>query len=283
MLPILLLVGVITFAGFKLGRSKVKPVKVGEYVPSQPLRYLRLLDRTVATGATPSIKLLQFAYQEAVQLGDPSIIEVVRSVARSLLNPAPQEQVGVGQELAVQTDDDERAWKEPSPEDGDADPESWGELANPSQVPTAAVAPVALTPSPIDTVSQTDWQAFCDVLRTKKPEWSNESHLGAFEHRRTRLRHLGIAEESLSDLASQCKALGSDIAAYYRDCPKLLSAHVGRLVDVNGAKYPITMSGVLGLLKAAGPKGAEGWLQNPEDRKRFPNTTDVFTRCNGRF
>ncbi len=45
----------------------------------------------------------------------------------------------------------------------------------------------------------------------------------------------------------------------------------------------VTLSGVLGVIQAAGLEGAAGWLENPGDRTRFPHTTAAFLRTNGVF
>ncbi len=54
-------------------------------------------------------------------------------------------------------------------------------------------------------------------------------------------------------------------------------------VNVDGEAIPVTMSGLLAVMRNAGTKNAEKWLDVEEDRRKFPNTTDAFKRANGCF
>lgn len=263
------------FVGFQLGRSKDKnhpPIKLlsagaVELPPEPPpLSFLDVLDRVMGSDRPPSLQLLQAAYQEAVATGNEEMVYVVKDIARNMFPPVPAPQ------------------EQQPPEDGDevldeenGSAEEWGELANPDVAePVAKVVP-------IDGVDPDSWSTFCEALRTRKPEWSSDNHLGTYEHRKTRLRQLGIDASALNTEQAQYDALCADIADYHRNCNKMVKDFVGSQVEVGGSKHPVTASGVLGLLKAAGPKGAEGWLRNVEDRTRFPRTTEVFLRCNGSF
>ncbi len=49
------------------------------------------------------------------------------------------------------------------------------------------------------------------------------------------------------------------------------------------APVQVTLSGVLGVIQAAGLEGAAAWLESPDDRRRFPGTTAAFLRTNGAF
>lgn len=160
------------------------------------------------------------------------------------------------------------------------------EVANPT--PQQGVAPssvvnATITESPIDGVPVDDWCRLVKALKTKTPDHHSDNYLGAWEHNRRRLKQLGIDESSLKAEEGQYAALVQDLADYHKNCRKLFEDFCGDVVEVDGQPLPVTMSGVLGLLKAAGPKGAEGWLRNPEDRKSFPQTTAAFVRCNGHF
>lgn len=179
----------------------------------------------------------------------------------------------VGQEVATDSE---------SQSDFDGSPESWGDYANPEQVGVPS-APRSTQSCPLEGVDPEAWVGFCENLRTRKPAWSSDKHLGAYEHRKTRLRQLGIPEEQLVDQESQYQALCTDIADYFANCSQLIRDWEGKIVNIGGAMHPVTPSGVLALLKAAGPKGAEGWLSSDKDRERFPGTTELFVRCNGRF
>jgi len=272
--------GVVAYQLAKTKDKKYRPLtlKAGEevVVRTGPTA-LQLLDRAVGLGRKPPLPLLRAAYHEATASGNPALVKMVKAVAKSWV--APQEQVGVGQ---VQPSTEEQsAWTDNPPPDADGDPESWGELANPAQAP--AVAVVTTPRCPIDGVDPSKWASFCEALRTRKPAWGSDSHLGAWEHRKTRLRQLGIDPDTLATEDAQYEALCRDISDYNHTCNQLVRDFAGTEVQVADAKHPVTPSGVLGLLKAAGPKGAEGWLRNPGDRTKFPRTTEVFLRCNGTF
>lgn len=281
-LPILLFASFLGFVGFKLGKQKdfkvltTKEPVVG-YLPEPKPRYnhLAVLNKALRAGRQPPFALLQAAYAEAHQLQDVRLVEAVKNVARQYMPPAPQEQTQVPAEGPPEGLDD-------TGDEFDGNPESWGEFANPDQegVPSAPRS----TPSracPLDGVDPACWMEFTEALRTRKPQWASDNHLGAYEHRRSRLKQLGIPETTLADEEGQYQALCADISDYAKS--SLLQKWAGQAIDIDGVNHTITASGVLGLLKAAGPKGAEGWLNSSEDRKRFAGTTDVFVRCNGRF
>lgn len=289
MLIPLILAGMLAIVGFQVGRNRKKPiVTTGANNPShywnpagfwerrraipprppQPTRpqhsAMMVLNQVLMSGQVPTPQLLQAAWGEAAAVGDA-------------MSMAAIEQMALNQPFVGSTEapaESGEAGAEPEPEAGDA--ESWGEMVN-------AEVKTEIQPEPIDGVEPTKWQKFVSALRTKKPDYRSDNYLGCFEHNRRRLRQLGIAEDTLGDEVAQYKAFQADIQRYRSDSQKLIDAYAGKEVALNGSKHTVTPSGVLGLLKAAGPRGAEGWLKNPEDRTAFPGTTDVFMRCNGCF
>lgn len=136
---------------------------------------------------------------------------------------------------------------------------------------------------PIPNCQPPEWETFVSAMRTRKPQWSSDKYHGAFEHNKTRLKQLGHNPEELVDFDNQYKAFCDDILAYHKDNNGLLDEFVGDVVEVNGEAVPVTTSGVLGLLKAAGHMGARSWLTNPTDRQKYPRTTEAFLRCNSCF
>ena len=88
---------------------------------------------------------------------------------------------------------------------------------------------------------------------------------------------------------AQLAALDADMLdAYKHACSSgLVDEYLGTKVelrvsaDVRPAE--VTLSGVLGVIQAAGLEGAVQWLEQPVDRTRFPNTTQAFLRTNGVF
>lgn len=58
-----------------------------------------------------------------------------------------------------------------------------------------------------------------------------------------------------------------------------LGKYIGTEVDGK----PVTLSGLAGLVSAAGMKGAEKWLNKSEDRVKYPGSTQVYNETNGLF
>lgn len=79
------------------------------------------------------------------------------------------------------------------------------------------------------------------------------------------------------------KALQTDIEDCRERGLKTIQKWCGDMVEIGGKQIPISESGILGVMKAAGIDSAEDWLTNPEDRKKFRMTTDTFMRSNGIF
>jgi hypothetical protein len=66
---------------------------------------------------------------------------------------------------------------------------------------------------------------------------------------------------------------------------ELFAQHLGRPIMLPGVEHnqTITLSGMLGVIQYAGLDGATSWLEHPNDRKRFPHTTQAFLHTNGVF
>jgi len=141
--------------------------------------------------------------------------------------------------------------------------------------------------SPIDGVNALDWSQFCALLVREAPTFSSGRHVGQYRQNKDRLAELGIQPDSLvgrPDL--QRKALDRDLAdAHHHLRESGMLKHVGRMIALPGVKEQvrITLSGLLGVIQAAGIDGVIGWLEHPGDRKRFKHTTQAFTRTNGVF
>lgn len=140
-----------------------------------------------------------------------------------------------------------------------------------------------LIASPIDGASDDEWAEFVDQLRTEEVSYATDKHVGAYHQNRERLSRLGIEPASLTSDESQRDAVSRDMAAYREAERKLIDDFGGDLVMIDGKEHPVTMSGVLGVLKAAGPKHARSWFKNPEDREAFTHTTETFLRTNNIF
>lgn len=135
--------------------------------------------------------------------------------------------------------------------------------------------------SPLEGIDSDDWSSFCQLLATREAGHRSDRHIGKYDQSLSRLRHLGLeAPESEED---QYKAFAADMNDYWESEKPLISENAGEVVNIAGVDHPVTPSGILGLLKAAGPSGARSWLANEEDRVRFPRTTETFVRTNGCF
>jgi len=281
-LPIIFVVG-LAVIGYQLGASKRQQLRIRGHVGGvdmskmrwnpngyweRPkvgeLTYLDLLDRVLASGQSPSDALLNAAYMEAEAKHDGQSMALIEQ----LVSP-----IAVGADLSP-------AYEQPS-EDVPMEYEDVS-VKPPSAVPTNGNASQKQS-VPVADVDPANWQSFVDALRTKAPDYRSDNYLGSYEHNRRRLRQLGIDESALGTADGQYAALCNDIADYLAKCQQLIANHTGDVIEVNGKQVPVTLSGILSLLKAAGPKGAEGWLTRPEDRLAFPNTTECFLRCNSCF
>ena len=272
-------------AGYQLGRSN-RPVRVGSGPPALPPpaprapRYLPMLSQLMGAGRTPPRPLLEAAYLEARALGNREACGVIEDLylRMSVTTPAPapvpdQSSGESGPEVQVAGD---AAGAQP-----DDEPEPIEARVSTTLHPLPADRARSC---PIDGIDPGDWAEFVATLRVREPEWSSDKAVGAYEHNRKRLRQLDIHEAGLAgNEAEQYRALCTDVADYYKKATTLIGMFTGDVVEVGSDKVHVTLSGMLGLLKIGGPKGAESWLTNPTDRTRYPRTTEAFLRCNGCF
>lgn len=145
-------------------------------------------------------------------------------------------------------------------------------------------------PSPIDGIDAINWSQFCDRLSRETPVYHSSRHVGQYRQRKERLLELGIEPQTLvgSEMA-QRQALDTDLADahHHASASGLAETHVGRRITLpvfgHDDPHTITLSGVLGVIQAAGLEGAVGWLESSRDRQRFPHTTRAFLNTNGMF
>lgn len=146
-----------------------------------------------------------------------------------------------------------------------------------------------MTASPLLGISNDAWSHFCGKLVREAPTYQSARHVGQYRQRRERLTELGIDPDSIVGSAEmQRAALDADLADAYHhaaDETSGLVRNVNRKIMLpnQGDPMTITLSGVLGVIQAAGLEGAVGWLESPRDRKKYPHTTQAFVRCNGVF
>jgi hypothetical protein len=129
------------------------------------------------------------------------------------------------------------------------------------------------------------WDTFVGRVAREAPGFRGPRHVGQFRQRRDRLSELGIDPDSIVDLPdAQEDALARDMEdAYAHAKDGGLADHVNRELEIDGDAHRVTLSGVMGVIQAAGLEGACEWLERPADRTRFPHTTAAFKRTNGVF
>lgn len=161
------------------------------------------------------------------------------------------------------------------------------------QVPQASPAAQSATStsnpgSPIPGVPDANWRDFAARLSRESPQFNSARHVGQYRQRRERLAELGLDPSSIvGSPEAQRAALDVDLVNAYQhgSASNLFAQHLGRGVVVPGrnGEETISLSGVLGVIQVAGLEGAVNWLEHPNDRKRFPHTTQTFLHCNGVF
>jgi hypothetical protein len=144
--------------------------------------------------------------------------------------------------------------------------------------------------SPIGGVPNEAWSEFVGRIAREQVTFTSPHHVGQFRQRRSRLAELGIDPGSVvGSPDAQASALCADMGDAYRHAVEsgLVAEYQGVAVEIpaSGQANPIevTLSGVMGVIQAAGLEGAAGWLEDAEDRRRFPHTTQAFLRTNGVF
>jgi hypothetical protein len=167
-------------------------------------------------------------------------------------------------------------------------PETVAQMQDAAGMPEAADRARSLAPgSPISSVPDASWRDFVVLLEREAPTFNSSRHVGQYRQRRERLAELGIDPRAIhGSPPAQRSALDADLAdAHGHAAAGGLFEHLGRAITVPGHEgaETITLSGVLGVIQCAGLDGAVGWLERPNDRKRYPHTTQAFSRTNGVF
>jgi hypothetical protein len=168
-------------------------------------------------------------------------------------------------------------------------PETVAQMQEAAGEPEAADRTRSLAAgSPLSCVSDEAWRQFVMRLERESPQFESSRHVGQYRQRRERLADLGIDPRSIHGNApAQRAALDRDLVDAHRHAADggILSEHLNRTIAVPGldGMSIITLSGLLGVIQCAGLDGAVGWLERPNDRKRYPHTTLAFLHTNGVF
>lgn len=128
-----------------------------------------------------------------------------------------------------------------------------------------------------------EWLGFLKRFQRESPHYESIDHVGAYEHHKRRVAVFCPLELIRGNLGLQGDVLTKDLHRLYSEYPDL-ALHAKREITLpDESSQVVTPSGILALLKCAGPRGAMNWLENPAERSQFPTTTSLFTECNGIF
>lgn len=168
-------------------------------------------------------------------------------------------------------------------------PEAVAQMQEAAGLHEAADQTRALAPgSPIQGVPDDAWREFVRRLERETPQFASSRHVGQYRQRRERLAELGIDPRVIHGSAvAQRAALDADLANahYHAANGGVLTDHLRRGIAVPGlaGNATVTLSGVLAVIQCAGLDNAVSWLESPNDRKRYPHTTQMFREANGVF
>lgn len=237
---------------------------------------LGLIDACLRTNVMPSPDLVTSAMRDAMTLGRPDVARFLFSV------------FGPSVQAATELASARNANPPPAPPGHGPVQHASSRAAAPAPASAPAqTVTVSGRSSPIDGVPNERWCELVDALECAPCELETASHVGAYRLRKDRLSELGVTAIA-GDKPSQYKALEANLADSYkhlRDSGML--DRVNEFVDVpterGVEKLPITLSGMLGVVQAAGLEGAVSWMDSAEDRRKFRGTTAQFMRTNGVF
>lgn len=209
---------------------------------------LLLLSQIMASGRTPHPFLVEEACSEAIEKGRIDIAIAISDAWPSTYDEGPQP-----------TEAPDGDSPEVPPEESEDSPHM---------------------PSPLKGVSEEAWNDFVSAMKTEDPSFSTEKYLGAFRYRKERFAELGVTGTTYDD---QYEAFKRDMVSQYtQGRAKILIDKYAGLPLKGDEQTIITSSGILALVKAAGPR-AETWIVDTDTRTKYPGTTSLFNRANGIF
>jgi len=246
-MPLPLIPLIITFgaAGLLAARKKPQPKQVTSG-RTMSRTYLDELAACLRANREPSEKLIQMAVYEALQQGRDD-------VADAILDKFYPEEA---------EDEEETTPSEETPAESQAD-----------------TITVSGKSSPIDGVSNEHWETFVSKLATKPTDFSTDRYVGKYHLRKDRVKELGFDLINAPDDETQYAMLCADLVDAKERAAKLIADHLATVVVIDGVEHGVTLSGILGVLKAAGSTNAESWFGGD----RFKETTAVFLATNGVF
>lgn len=275
MIPIIVLAVAAASLGFLIGRPSQPRLKRGYPVKKDQPRLKRgemsiagerpmldLFRRNVNVGVQPDPWLVNEAIVESLHYGDTTTAGFLSEMFCEA--PVSQDENPPAESVVVSDS--------ASAEKGDAPAAS-----SPSSEPRSFS-------SPIKGVPDLDWGSFVESMRVADPSFADEKYVGSFHLNRKRLGQLGIAPEALADNEqAQIEAFTADVMDHFEKHKNKIAPYIALPIKIDGSDHVVSLSGMLGLLKAAGPKNAVEWIQNEESRDRFPYTKQLFLKCNQQF
>lgn len=236
---------------FRNGNSSVSSRIQGEPVIDLT-PHLTEFSRLIKDGYHPSRWLVSGAIEEACEMGDWPL---VRAISRNYtFEDAPLEDVGESSEESKELPKEESKRLEFS---------------------------IERTSSPIEGIGDDDWRMFVNASRVESEDFDSEHSTGMFRQNKKRLAKLGISDTK--DPISQYSAFEKEVSQMVGESKEIINKHVAMPVNINGEDIPVTLSGLISVMRIAGSKNAEKWLESEDERKKFPNTTEAFKRSNGCF
>jgi len=139
---------------------------------------------------------------------------------------------------------------------------------------------VERTTSPIDGVSNDDWRMFVQASSIESPDFESENSKGMFRQNKKRTLKLGV---SVNTPVEQYSAFEGEVVQLLDEGRDIIKQSVAMPIEIDGESLPMTLSGLLAVMRVAGTANAAKWIDSPEERKKFPNTTKVFKLTNGCF
>jgi len=252
--PLILVIGLaVATVGLrsKIGTAAIETRTSGEgatpVFQTQPGERIARLMRALESGLEPSRWTIDEAIREAYETGNWGL---VRKLCRTF--PRPEDETPT------------------APADGQTDKSGEETVI------------VIGRNSPFDGVPNDAWNQFVSKLETQPEDFKSDRHIGRYYHSIDRISQLGFSPEDFSP-DKQYEALVADLSDSKEKAKDLVHDYLCHPVSVNGTDHMITLSGLLGLLKAAGPQNARSWIENAEDRTKFPRTTEMFVQTNGVF
>lgn len=238
--------------------------------------YLYALLVTVKRGLQPDPWLINEAMAEAYDRGNWKLVANLhrRYGALDRGEDYPEEQPEEGGEEGEENEPIDQ-WGE----DEAIDSSETGQDENESgDMPTDIVIGKN---SPFEGVPNDAWDRFVSSLETEKPDYEGPKHVGRYHHSKERLSQLKIDDVSTPE--KQYDALVKDLADSREKSGALIREFELTPIQIDGGEQIATLSGILAVVKSAGLDHARSWFTNPEDRKKFPKTSEMFIKANGAF